>query len=168
MHIRATYGTHRITYVHAVCIRAVNVYARKCTYVQVSDFFEAVYWLDWSSMCLYFQQILADTDTFLGHHMYACICTYFCQHFWRKYVHIGHGAVTVAFRSPGTGAGLCTFTARLLRQVCRAAAQAQEVTKFNQIRSARPIRAQPAPATWTGTPRLCHGNLGNNGAAKPR
>ena len=42
----------------------------------------------------------------------------------------------------------------------------RQIAKFNQIRSARPISAQPAPSTWTGTPRLCHGNLGNNRAAK--
>ena len=90
MHIRATYGTHRMhTYMH-VCIRAVNVCARKCMYMHVSDFIEAVYRLDWSSMCPYSQHIRADTDTLLGT-PYARICTYmhvFLSAFWRKYVHI--------------------------------------------------------------------------------
>ncbi len=80
MHIRATYGTHSMhTYMH-VCIRAVNVYARKCMYMHVSDLIEAVYRLDWSSMCPYSQQILTPC---WGHsmHVYARNCTYFCQHF---------------------------------------------------------------------------------------
>ena len=90
MHIRATYDTHCMhTYMH-VCIRAVNVCARKCMYMHVSDFIEAVYRLDWSSMCPYSQHIRADTDTLLGT-PYARICTYmhvFLSAFWRKYVHI--------------------------------------------------------------------------------
>ncbi len=73
-----------------VCIRAVNVRARKCMYMHVSDFIEAVYRLDWSSMCPCFQYIRADTDTLLGT-PYSHICTYmhvFLLAFWRKHMHI--------------------------------------------------------------------------------
>jgi hypothetical protein len=108
-----------------VCIRAVNVCARKCMYMHVSDFIEAVHRLDWSSMCPYSQHIRADTDTLLGT-PYARICMYmhvFLSAFLaqiRAHTY-GHCAVTVAL----PGAGLRTFAARSLRQVCRAAAQAQ-------------------------------------------
>ena len=128
MHIRATYGSHRMhTYMH-VCIRAVNACARKCMYMHVSDFIEAVYGLDWSSMCPYFQHILADTDTLLGT-QYARICMYmhvFLSAFLaqiRAYTY-GHGAVTVAVRSPAP-APVSALSPRSLQQVCRTAAQAQ-------------------------------------------
>ena len=93
-----------------VCIRAVNVYARKCMCMHVSDFIEAVYRLDWSSMCPYSQHIRADTDTLLGT-PYARICTYmhvFMSAFWRKNVHIH--TVTVLSRL------LCVHRCRDLRQ----------------------------------------------------
>ena len=79
-----------------------------------------------------------------------------------------HGAVTVALRSPAPApVSALSPRGRYGKFVARQRKRRQ-IAKFNQIRSVRPISAQPAPATWTGTPRLCHGNLGHNGAAKSR
>ena len=145
MYIRATYGTHRMhTYMH-VCIRAVNVYARKCMYMHVSDFIEAVYRLDWSSMCPYSQHIRADTDTLLGT-PYARICTYmhvFLSAFWRKYVHTH--AVTVALRSPAPAQVSAFLPRGRYGKFVAQQRKRRQIAKFNQIRSARLISAQPAP-----------------------
>ncbi len=79
-------------------------------------------------MCPYFQQILADTDTLLGT-PYARICMYmhvFLSAFLaqiRAHTY-GHCAVTVALRSPAA-APVSALSPLSLRQVCRAAAQAQ-------------------------------------------
>ena len=76
---------------------------------------------------------------------------------------LGHGTVTVASRSPAPARGRCTFAARLLRQVCRAAAQG---TSQNSIRSG--LRDRTAAASGNLYRRAlkchcalkCHGNLG--------
>ncbi len=167
MHIRATYGTHRMhTYMH-VCIRAVNVCARInaciCTYLtSLKQYIDLT-----GAVCVRIPSIYVQILTpCWGHrmHVYARICTYFFQHF---------------------GANTCTYILSRCCHSCFAPVSAlsprghygkfvarqrkrRQIAKFNQIRSARPISAQPAPATWTGTPRLCHGYLGNNGAAKSR
>ena len=113
-------------------------------------------------MCPYFQHILADTDTLLGT-PYAHICMYmhvFLSAFLaqiRAHAY-GHGAVTVALRSPAPApVSALSPRGRYGKFVARQRKRRQ-IAKFNQIRSTLPISA----ATWTGTPRLCHGNLGNN------
>ena len=76
---------------------------------------------------------------------------------------LGHGAVTVASHSPAPARGRCTFAARSLRQVCRAAAQG---TSQNSIRSG--LRDRTAAARGNLERRAlkchcalkCHDNLG--------
>jgi hypothetical protein len=78
------------------------------------------------------------------------------------------GTVTVALRSPAPAPVSALSPRGRYGKFVAQQLNRRQIAKFNQIRFARPISAQPAPATWTGTPRLCHGNLGNNGAAKSR
>ena len=71
--------------------------------------------------------------------------------FFRAYH--GHGAVTVASHSPAPARGLCTFAARSLRQVCRAAAQAQTDRQIQSDLVCATEQLQPV-ATCTGAPLL--------------
>ena len=71
--------------------------------------------------------------------------------FFRAYH--GHGAVTVASHSPAPARGLCTFAARSLRQVCRAAAQAQTDRQIQSDLVCATEQRQPV-ATCTGAPLL--------------
>ena len=103
-------------------------------------------------------------------HLYARICNYTCIYVQHVYASIFdrntvrtfakntctylrsrccHGC----FAFTGAGASLCTFTARLLRQVCRAAAQAHA---DRQIQSDQVCATdqQKLAATCTGVPQL--------------
>ena len=83
--------------------------------------------------------------------IFVCISSSISCFFSRAYH--GHGAVTVDSRSQAPARGLCTFAARSLRQVCRAAAQAQTDRKIQSDLVCATEQRQPA-ATCTGAPLL--------------
>ena len=161
-----TYTTYQIrtwTYMHV-----------HRTYVHVYDFNVAVCWVDWSRMWMYFQWIRADTDTLLGTPTVR-IWTYI-HVFMQKYVHIravyarifDRNTVRIfakntctcirsmcchgCFAFTGAGASLCTFAARLLRQVCRATAQAHADRQIQSYQVCATDQRKLA-ATCTGVPR---------------
>ena len=94
--------------------------------------------------------------------IFVCISSSISCCIFRAYA-LGHGAVTVGSHSPAPARGRCTFAARSLRQVCRAAAQG---TSQNSIRSG--LRDRTAAASGNLYRRAlkchcalkCHGNLG--------
>ena len=94
-------------------------------------------------LCMYFQQYICP--------YFVCISSSISCFIFRAYH--GHGAVTVASRSPAPARGLCTFAARSLRQVCRAAAQAQTDRQIQSDLVCATEQRQPV-ATCTGAPLL--------------
>ena len=169
IHILYIYVGVRIIYCIAVYDTYSDVYVRICTYTPFYEQYIAV--TDAVYACI------SSLYLHIPMSVYVSICLYICQ----KYMHIhqsvyvrisrsrcrhaalGHGAVTVASHSPAPARGRCTFAARSLRQVCRAAAHG---TSQNSIRSG--LRDRTAAASGNLYRRAlkchcalkCHGNLG--------
>jgi hypothetical protein len=67
------------------------------------------------------------------------------------HIHNRHGAVTAALRSPAPARGLCNLRRASLRQVCRAAAQAQADRRIQSDQVCATEQRRPA-ATCTDAP----------------
>jgi hypothetical protein len=162
-----TYTTYHIrtwTYMH--------VYR---TYVHVYDFNVAVCWVDWSRMWMYFQWIRADTDTLLGTptvriwtymYVFVIIRAYTCC----TYMHVflieirsvylpkirahayGHGAVTVALRSPAPAQVSALSPRGCYGKFVARQRKRMQIAKFNHIRSARLISG-----SWRQLVQACPG-----------
>ena len=94
------------------------------------------------SICTYIQQYFVCIFSSISVRIFVCISSSISCFIFRAYH--GHGAVTVASRSPAPGRGLYTFAARSLRQVCR---------KIQSDLVCTTEQRQPV-ATCTGAPLL--------------
>ncbi len=133
--IRPIYGIDRIVYVHDVYYTYISVYdvfACICTYrYQRAVYCSIVLAYTYNIRSIYcIDRILYGHDVYYTYTaVYARICMYihvYSQYFGSNtciYIRsrCGHGC----FAFTCAGAGLYTFAARSLRQVCRAASQAQ-------------------------------------------
>ena len=161
--------TRRITYVH---VRIRSYVERICTYLTSREPYVGLT----GAVCeCISNEYVQNTDTQWGHRMYAYerICTYLfrntCIYVLHVYARIfDRNTVRIFAKNPctcilsrcchgcfaftGAGASLCTFAARLLRQVCRATAQAHADRQIQSYQVCATDQRKLA-ATCTGVPR---------------
>ena len=193
IHILYIYIGVRIIYCNAVYDTYSDVYVRICMYMPSYEQYMAVTATVYACISGLYLHIppMGRGDPCQYMSVYACIyventCIYISPYMYvypavflyvfptvylsvflyvypAVFLALGHGAVTVASHSPAPARGRCTFAARSLRQVCRAAAHG---TSQNSIRSG--LRDRTAAASGNLYRRAlkchcalkCHGNLG--------
>ena len=162
IHILYIYVRVRIIYCNAVYDTYSDVYVRICMYMPSYEQYMAVTATVYACISGLYLHIppMGRGDPCQYMSVYACIyventCIYISPYMYvypavflyvfttvylsvflyvypAVFLALGHGAVTVASHSPAPARGRCTFAARSLRQVCRAAAHG---TSQNSIRS---------------------------------
>ena len=168
---------HTPYYIRTCCMQYVHVrictyIERMCTYLTSKEPYVGLTGAVCERISNEYVQILT---TSWGHRMYvyARVCTYFCTY---TCVYVLHVYARIIYRNTvrifakntctyirsrcchgcfaftGAGASLCTFAARLLRQVCRAAAQAHADRQIQSYQVCATDQQKPA-ATFTGVPR---------------
>ena len=121
--------TYMYVYVR-ICLPMSSILPWLLQYMHVFQVYTCIY-RQWKggthvSICQY-MPVYMSKYMHIHQSVYVRISRSRCRH-----AALGHGAVTVASHSPAPARGRCTFAARSLRQVCRAAAHG---TSQNSIRS---------------------------------